>query len=147
MEWIGAVGIFAALIFFIIAAMRGYSVLITGPLAAIIIILTNQMDFTQFFLSDPGKSYLAGLAAFIQKNLLIFLLSAILGKYLDASGAAKSIAQAIMGKVGKNNPVYLLVGLALVGAVLTYGGVSLFVIMFAMIPLARPLFQIGRAHV
>lgn len=92
-------------------------------------------------MADPAKSYLAGLAAFIQKNILIFLLSAILGKYLDASGAAKSIANTIMSKVGKNNPLYLLIGLALVGAVLTYGGVSLFVIMFAMIPLARPLFK------
>lgn len=141
MEWLGVVGIIVALAFFIIAAMRGYSVLITAPITAIIIILTNQMDFSQYFLTDASKSYLAGLAAFIQKNLLIFLLSAILGKFLDASGAAKSIANAVMGKVGKDNPFWILVGVALVGAVLTYGGVSLFVIMFALIPLARPLFK------
>lgn len=141
MEWLGVVGIVVALIFFIIAAMRGYSVMITAPITAIIIILTNQLDFTQFFLADPSSSYLAGLAGFIQKNLLIFLLSAILGKYIDASGAAKSIANTIMKKAGKENPFWILVGVAAVAAILTYGGISLFVVMFALIPLARPLFK------
>jgi H+/gluconate symporter-like permease len=141
MEWIGVLGIIVALTFFIVAAMRGYSVMITAPLTAIIIILTNQLDFTQTFLSDPSSSYLAGLAGFIQKNLLIFLLSAILGKYIDASGAAKSIANVIMKRAGKENPFWILVGVAAVAAVLTYGGISLFVVMFALIPLARPLFK------
>lgn len=141
MEWIGVVGIVAALAFFIIAAMRGYSVLITAPITAAIIILTNSLDFNAFLLADPANSYLAGLAAFVRKNLPIFLLSAILGKYIDASGAAKSIANAIMNKAGKNNPFWILVGVAGVAALLTYGGVALFVIMFALIPLARPLFK------
>ena len=141
MEVLGVIGILVALAFFIFMAMRGYSVLIIAPLTAIIIILTNQMDFATSFLSDPQTSYMAGLAAFIRNNLLIFLLSAILGKYLDVSGAAKSIANALMSKLGEDNPFLVLVGIALVGAVLTYGGVSLFVIMFALIPLARPLFK------
>lgn len=141
MEWLGVVGIVAALAFFIIAAMRGYSVLITAPIAAVIIILTNSLDLNTFLLADPETSYLAGLAAFVRKNIPIFLLSAILGKYIDASGAAKSIANAILKKAGKDNPFWILVGVAAVAAVLTYGGISLFVIMFALIPLARPLFR------
>lgn len=141
MEWIGVAGIVVALIFFIIAAMRGWNVMITGPLTAIIILITNQLDFSQFFLTDPSNSYLAGLAGFVKANLLIFLLSAILGKYIDASGAAKSIANFIMAKTGKDNPFLILVGIAAVGALLTYGGISLFVVMFALIPLARPLFK------
>ena len=141
MEVIGVIGILVALAFFIFMAMRGYSVLIIAPLTAIIIILTNQMDFATSFLSDPQTSYLAGLAGFIRNNLLIFLLSAVLGKYLDVSGAARSIANALMSKIGKDNPFAIMVGIALVGAVLTYGGVSLFIIMFALIPLARPLFK------
>ena len=140
MAALGVIGIIVALVFFIIMAMRGYSVLIIAPLTAIIIILTNQMNFTDAFFGETG-SYLAGLAGFIRNNLLIFLLSAILGKYLDVSGAARSIANALMGKIGEDNPFLILVGVAAVGAILTYGGVSLFVVMFAMIPLSRPLFK------
>ena len=141
MEILGVVGIIVALVFFIIMAMRGFSVLIIAPITAIIIILTNQMDFTPAFLSDPATSYMAGLAGFVRNNMLIFLLSSILGKYLDVSGAARSIANALMSKIGEDNPFLVLVGIALVGAILTYGGVSLFVVMFAMIPLSRPLFK------
>ena len=141
MEVLGVIGILAALAFFIIMAMRGYNVLIIAPITAIIIILTNQMDFSASFLSDPATSYMAGLAGFVRNNMLIFLLAAILGKYLDVSGAARSIANALMSKIGKDNPFLVLAGIALVGAVLTYGGVALFMVMFAMIPLARPLFK------
>lgn len=140
MEVIGVIGIIAALVFFIWASMRGWSVMISAPITAIIIILTNQLDLAQYFISDPKSSYLAGLGSFVTKNFLIFLLSAILGKFLDASGAARSIAQALMSKVGKN-PFWVLVGTAAVAALLTYGGVSLFVVMFALIPLARPIFK------
>ncbi|MBQ2680877.1 MAG: hypothetical protein IJF97_02965, partial [Eggerthellaceae bacterium] len=101
MEVIGVIGILAALAFFIIMAMRGYNVLIIAPITAIIIILTNQMDFSASFLSDPATSYMAGLAGFVRNNMLIFLLAAILGKYLDVSGAARSIANALVSKIGK----------------------------------------------
>lgn len=140
MEIVGVIGIIVALVFFIIASMRGWSVMITAPITAIIIILTNQLDLTQYFISDPKNSYLAGLGSFITKNFLIFLLSAILGKFLDVSGAARSIANALMSKVGAD-PFWVLVGTAAVAALLTYGGVSLFVVMFALIPLARPIFK------
>ncbi len=140
MEVLGVIGIIVALAFFIIAAMRGWSVMITAPITALIILVTNQLDITQYFISDPKSSYLAGLGGFITKNMLIFLLSAILGKFLDTSGAARAIAQALMSKLG-DSPFWVLVGTAAVGALLTYGGVSLFVVMFALIPLARPLFK------
>ncbi len=141
MEWIGVAGILAALVFFVVAAMRGYNVMITAPITAAIIVLTNQLDFTQFYLTDPSNSYLAGIAAFIKNNLPIFLLSAVFGKYIDASGAAKSIATMLMSKVGKNSAFGILVGVGVVTALLTYGGISLFVVMFAIIPMARPLFK------
>ena len=66
---------------------------------------------------------------------------AIIGEFMDKSGAAKSIANAIMGSLGKKGPFFILLGIALVGAILTYAGVSMFVAMFALIPLARPLFK------
>lgn len=141
MEWLGVIGIFVGLVFFVISAMRGYNVLITSVITAAIIILTNGMDLATYIVSDPEKSYSAGLASFIRGNMLIFLFSAILGQYIDSSGAAKRIAHSIMSKIGTNSPYLVLLGVALVGAILTYGGISMFVAMFALIPLARAMFR------
>lgn len=140
MEWIGVIGIFVALVFFVIAAMKGYNVLVTSVITAVIIILTNGMDLANNILGVEG-SYSSGLASFIRGNMLIFLFSAILGEYIDKSGAAKSIAQSIMNKIGTKSPYLVLLGVALVGALLTYGGISMFVAMFALIPLARAMFR------
>ena len=60
MEAVGIIGIVAALVFFIVMAMRGYSVLITAPIAASIMILANGMDFTQYLLMDQQNSFMAG---------------------------------------------------------------------------------------
>lgn len=140
MEVIGVVGIFVALIFFVIAAMKGWNVLITSIVTAVIIALTNGMDIWEAMVGTES-SYVTGLAGFVQKNLLIFMGAAILGEYIDKSGAAKSIARAIMNKVGTKSPYLVLLGIAAVGAILTYAGISMFVAMFALIPLARPMFK------
>jgi H+/gluconate symporter-like permease len=141
MEWFGVLGIVVALVVFVVLAMRSYNVMVTAPLCALIIIITNGMDVVDFFLVDPKQSYLSGVGGFVTKNLLIFLLSALLGKYIEVSGAAKSIANTMIKVVGKDSPFKMLMGVLLIGAVLTYGGVSMFVVMFAIIPLARPLFK------
>ena len=140
MEWIGVVGIVAGLVFFVIAAMRGWNVLITSLVTAVIIALTNGMDVAAAMVGGES-SYVTGLAGFVQKNLLIFMGGAIMGEFMDKSGAAKSIANAIMSKVGTKSPYLVLLGIAAVGAILTYAGISMFVAMFALIPLARPMFK------
>lgn len=140
MEVIGVIGIIVALVIFVIASMKGWNVLITSLIAAAIIIVTNGMDLASAMVGSE-KSYVTGLAGFVQKNLLIFMGGAIVGEFMDKSGAAKSIANAIMGVAGKKGPYFILLGIALVGAILTYAGVSMFVAMFALIPLARPMFK------
>ncbi len=140
MEWVGVVGIIVGLVFFVIAAMKGWNVLITSIVTAVIIAVTNGMNIADTMVGTEN-SYVTGLAGFVQKNLLIFMGAAILGEYIDKSGAAKSIAGAIMKKVGTKSPYLVLLGIALVGAILTYAGISMFVAMFALIPLARPLFK------
>lgn len=140
MEWIGVLGIVVGLVFFVVAAMKGWNVLITSIVTAAIIALANGMDIWGAMVGAE-KSYVTGLAGFVQKNLLIFMGGAILGEFIDKSGAAKSIANAIMSKVGTKSPYAVLLGISAVGAILTYAGISMFVAMFALIPLARPLFK------
>ena len=99
MEWIGVIGIVAGLVFFVVAAMKGWNVLITSLVTAIVIALTNGMDIMNSMVGAE-KSYVTGLAGFIRGNLLIFMGGAIMGEFMDKSGAAKAIAQFVMNKVG-----------------------------------------------
>ena len=82
MEWIGVIGIIVGLVFFVVAAMKGWNVLITSIVTAIIIALTNGMDIMNSMVGTE-KSYVPGLAGFIRGNLLIFMGGAIMGEFMD----------------------------------------------------------------
>jgi H+/gluconate symporter-like permease len=140
MEIIQVIGILLAIAFIIYAAVKGFSVLIVAPIASIVVILTNQMDF---FSSLIGKehSFMTGLTGFVINFFAVFVLGSILAKYIDVSGAAQSIAQKILEKTGTDKPFSVLVALFIITAVLTYGGISLFVVVFVLVPLAKPLFK------
>lgn len=68
MEVIGVIGIIVGLVFFVIAAMKGWNVLVTSIVTAIIIALTNGMNIADAMIGAKG-SYVTGLASFVQKNI------------------------------------------------------------------------------
>lgn len=138
--WVGIAGIIAAVVFIIFLSMRGYSIVFIGPLAAVLVMLTNNMDLYTSTISGP-ESYMMGFAKYIVNYFVIFMLGSILAKYIEASGAADVIARAIMRRTGTQKPYSLLIAVFLIGAILTYGGISIFVVIFAIIPLARPIFK------
>ncbi|KAB2331540.1 GntP family permease [Cytobacillus depressus] len=140
MEIIHVAGILLAIAVIIYVAMKGINILIVAPIASIIVILTNQMDFFSSIIGTEN-SYMTGLAGFIINFFAVFMLGSILAKYIDASGAAQSIAQKILEKTGTDKPFPILVALFIITAVLTYGGLSLFVVVFVLVPLAKPLFK------
>ncbi len=140
MEIIQVIGIVVAIAFIIYTAMKGFNILIVAPIASIIVILSNQMDI---FSALIGKehSYMTGLTGFVINFFAVFILGSILARYIDVSGAAQSIAQKILKKTGTDKPFSVLVALFIITAVLTYGGLSLFVVVFVLVPLAKPLFK------
>ncbi|MDK6298220.1 GntP family permease [Staphylococcus caprae] len=140
METIGTIGIILGILFIIYLAMKGYSILIIGPIASIIVILTNRLPFFDSLIGTKD-SYMTGLAGFIISFFGVFLLGSLLAKYMDQSGAAQSIAETIISKVGTSNPYSILVAIFIITAILTYGGISLFVVVFVLVPLAKPLFK------
>jgi H+/gluconate symporter-like permease len=140
MEIIEIAGILLAIVVIIYGAMKGFNILMLAPIASIIVILTNHMDFFPYIIGEQ-HSYITGLAGFIIKFFAVFMLGAILAKYIDVSGAAQSIAQKILSKTGTDKPFSILVALFIITAVLTYGGLSLFVVVFVLVPLAKPLFK------
>ena len=132
---IGLLGVLLALGLLIYLAYRGVSVLLLGPVMALVAALFAVgtpllATYTQVFMGSAGN--------FIIQYFPLFLLGAIFGKLMDDSGAAESIAQGIVGRLGNERAILAVV---LACAVLTYGGVSLFVVAFAVYPIAAALFR------
>jgi H+/gluconate symporter-like permease len=131
----GLLGVLFALSLLIWLAYRGVSVLLLGPVMALLATLFAAgtpllATYTQVFMSSAG--------GFIVQYFPLFLLGAIFGKLMEDSGAAESIAQGIVGRLGGERAILAVV---LACAVLTYGGVSLFVVAFAVYPISAALFR------
>ena len=131
----GIIGIVVALALLMYLAFRGISVLILGPAMAIVAVLIAGgfpvlATYTQIFMQNTGD--------FIILFFPLFILGAIFGKLMDDSGSALSIARWSVSKLGAQRSILAVV---LSCAVLTYGGVSLFVVAFAVFPVAASLFR------
>ncbi|HDV6368292.1 TPA: GntP family permease [Burkholderia cepacia] len=129
--------IVAVLAFLVVMAYRGHSVIIFAPIAALIAVLLTQPAAV-----GPAFSgiFLAKAVTFIKLFFPVFLLGAIFGKVIELSGNARAISAAIIRLVGSERAVLVIV---LVCAILTYGGVSLNVVVFAVYPFAAELFRQG----
>jgi H+/gluconate symporter-like permease len=128
------IGILVSLSLLMYGAYKGISVLILGPaLAAAAILISGEYPV----LAGYTEIYIPEFAKYLN-NLPIFFFGAIFGKVMDASGAAKSIANFIILKLGKDRAILAVV---LSTALLVYGGVSLFVISFTIYPIGSALFR------
>lgn len=131
----GILMIIAALGLLIYLSFRGVSILILAPvLSMLLVVTTGDMPFLHAFTGPLMDTA----AAYIRILFPIFLTGAIFGKFMDETGAAKSIAHWIAGKLGVKRAVTAVV---LATAILTYGGVSLFVVVFVVYPLGMALFK------
>lgn len=131
------IGIFLGLATLVILALRGWSIIIIAPIAAVIVLVFSQVDI----LKGLNESYMKGFSSFAMKFFLLFLLGTIFGKVMDDSGAAKKIAAFILRLTGKTKELYVAMAIVAVCGLLGYGGVSVFVILFVVVPVARPLFK------
>jgi H+/gluconate symporter-like permease len=128
-------GIVLALVLLMALAYRGVSVLILAPLMALLAALFTPgapllASYTQVFMPALGS--------FVIAFFPLFLLGAVFGKLMEASGSARVIAYGIVAGLGEPRAILAIV---LACSVLTYGGVSLFVVAFAVYPIAAALFR------
>lgn len=128
------IGIFVGLVLLMVLAYRGFSIIWIAPLCALIVAVTGGLDLLLAY----KEFYMEGFAGFVKAWFPVFMLGAIFGKVMDDSGAALSVAKWVTIFLGTRRAILAVV----VGcAVLTYGGVSLFVVVFAMYPLSVALFK------
>ena len=131
---LGAIGILLSLIVLITLAYRGHTVIAVAPIAAAIAVLFSGApmlaSYTQIFMPALGK--------FIVDFFPLFLAGAIFGRLMTVSGYAEDIARWIPRVVGPKRAILVT---SVVTALLTYGGVSAWVIAFTIVPIAKPLFR------
>ena len=136
---IGLIGGLALLIFL---TMRGTNLLIAGPLSALVVALFSSLPLFPQMVAEGEVNflgnYMTGFSGFITAWFPMFLLGAIFGKLMEDSGAADSVSRWLVGKFGIKRAVLAIV---IACAVLTYGGVSLFVVAFSVYPMALSLFK------
>ncbi|WP_036263067.1 GntP family permease [Methylocapsa aurea] len=132
----GLLGILVALGLLIWLAYRGWSVLLLAPLAAVLAAgLAGEP-----LLAHWTQTFMGSAARFIMQFFPIFLLGALFGKLMEDSGSVSAIATFMTMRLGTKRAVLAVV---LAGALVTYGGVSLFVAFFVLAPMAHELFRVA----
>jgi H+/gluconate symporter-like permease len=130
----GLLGILIGLGLLVWLAFRGWSVLLLAPAAGLVAALFGGQpllaSWTQIFMSSAAR--------FLAQFFPLFLLGAVFGKLMDDSGSVSTVAQFMTRTMGQGRAMLALV---LAGAMVTYGGVSLFVAFFVLVPMAQELFR------
>ncbi len=126
-----------ALIFLMLVAYRGFSVIIFAPIAALLAVLLTDPSAV---LPVYSGLFMDKMVVFVKLYFPVFLLGAVFGKVIELSGFSKSIVAATIRLVG---PRHAVLAIVLVSNILTYGGVSLFVVVFAVYPFAAEVFRQG----
>jgi H+/gluconate symporter-like permease len=124
-----------ALVFLMFVAYRGYSVILFAPVAALGAVLLVDPSLVAPMFSSVFMKKMVG---FLENYFPVFMLGAVFGKVIEISGFSKSIVSAVIKILGRERAIMSIV---LVCLVLTYGGVSLFVVVFAVYPFAAEMFR------
>jgi len=130
----GLLGILIGLGLLISFAFRGWSVLLLAPLAALIAALFSREPL----LAHWTQTFMVAAAGFLAQFFPLFLLGALFGKLMEDSGSVAAIASFMTQRLGARRAVLAVV---LAGALVSYGGVSLFVAFFVLAPMAQELFR------
>jgi H+/gluconate symporter-like permease len=127
--------VLAALAFLMFAAYRGYSVILFAPIAALgAVLLTDQTAVAPVF----SGIFMEKMVGFVKLYFPVFMLGAVFGKVIELSGFSESIVHAAIRYIGRSRANAVIVAVC---ALLTYGGVSLFVVVFAVYPFAAELYR------
>ncbi|MCF3942895.1 GntP family permease [Oceanobacillus alkalisoli] len=134
MAVVGMLGLMLSLVLLIYLTMKGINIIIAAIIASFTVAITGGINLETAMLD----SYMTGFTGYFASWFLVFLLGAIFGKVMQETKSAESIANWIKNTFGTKRAVFAVVAAA---AIMTYGGVSLFVVGFAVYPIAVSLFR------
>jgi H+/gluconate symporter-like permease len=131
---VSLIGVLIALGLLVFLAYRGWSILLLAPVCALIAAAIAG----QPLLANLTQTFLPNAAQFVGQFFAIFLLGAVFGKLMEASGSVEAIAGFMTRRLGARRAILAIV---LASAFVTYGGVSLFVAFFVLAPMGHALFR------
>ncbi|RAH98731.1 transporter [Acuticoccus sediminis] len=132
----GLLGILIGLAVLMALAFRGWTILLLAPLAALVAAAFSGEPL----LAHWTQTFMGAAAGFVAQFFPLFLLGALFGKLMDDSGSVNAIADFMTRTLG---PKRAILAVVLAGALVTYGGVSLFVAFFVIAPMGQALFRAG----
>lgn len=133
---VGIFGIIVSLILLITIAYRGVPVILAAPVSAAVCLIFSGAPI----LASYTEIFMPAMAGFVGDFFPVFLVGAVFGVLMTITGYAESIARSVTSWVGSRSAIAATV---ITSALMTYGGISLFVVAFVMYPLARELFRVA----
>lgn len=130
----GLTMVIASLLLLMIFAYRGYSIIFIAPVFAVVAAIGSGYDSMPVY----SEIYMTKAAEYIKTYYPVFLLGAIFAKIMEEGGLAAAVANKIVQALGKDKAI---LAVLLGCGVLTYGGLSVFVVAFVMYPFAAILFR------
>ncbi|MCD8350287.1 MAG: GntP family permease [Planctomycetaceae bacterium] len=131
---ISLAGIFIGLILLMVLAYRGYSIIWVAPVCAALVALLSGMSILSTYVGD----YMQGLSGYVMAWFPAFFLGAVYGKVMDMTGSARSLANWLVNRIGAKRAVLAVV---LPCLLMTYGGISLFVVVFVIYPMGYAIYR------
>lgn len=126
--------IFIGLFLLMFLAYKGHSIIWVAPFCAAIVAFLSGVGMLESYVG----AYMQGLAGFLTNWFPAFFLGAVYGKVMDMTGAARSLADKLVKLIGPKNAVAAVV---LPCMAMTYGGISLFVVVFVIYPMGYAIYR------
>ncbi len=134
------VGIVVGLILFVLLAYRGCNLVLSAIASSCVIFLFSGVGL----LDGMNGIYLPGMAEFIKNYFMIFLFGGLLGRLLSDGGNARRIALCLASLIRRsrnNRQFFCVLMVPALYFLLCYAGISGFVVVFTVLPIAKNLFE------
>ena len=131
---LGILVLVAALILFGLLAFKQINALILAPLVTIFVIVCSGLPI----LESLKTAFMPAASDYVTSYFLVFFVGALFGAVYQHTGAAESISKTLAGLCkGK----FVAPIIMTITGILTYGGVSGFVVFFVIYPIALNMFK------
>lgn len=131
---ISLIGIVLGLVLLIYLAYKGHSIIWVAPVCAALVALLGGNNVLQTYLGE----YIGGTAGYIISWFPAFFLGAVYGKIMDVTGSARSLANKLVSIIGHK---YAVLAVVIPCLLMTYGGISLFVVVFVIYPMGYAIYR------
>ena len=127
-------GIILGLVLLMFLAYKGYSIIWVAPVCAVVVAVLSGYAILDAYIGD----YMKGMADYVLQWFPAFFLGAVYGKVMDLTGSARSLGNALVKLIG---PRFAVAAVVIPCLLMTYGGISLFVVVFVIYPMGYSIYR------